>query len=193
MNSSQNSNTNLTPQQFLLHGEPVCALTGNEFLKVEGKTFVQQVEDFFIAQGGIAHSAFGEVIHDKKGIQNSKQHGMSRIKASSFAGIKSVLENGIIILPMQYWGTNSKKELTGMIAAPIQIASEKYICVVEIIANAILQRLYVHETFITKNLQEVAASNPVHGSVTTTSPQHQGEVAKVLQKFFFKGMMKNNS
>lgn len=38
-------------------------------------------------------------------------------------------------MPMDYYGTNGKKEMTGMIAAPIQIGEEKYVYVVEVIAN----------------------------------------------------------
>lgn len=145
-------------------------------------------------QGGIANSPFGVVVLDKKGVQNSKQHGISRIKSASFAAVKDVLEKGIIILPLDNYGTNNKKEMTGMIAAPIQIGEEKYVCVVEVIANLEQQRLYLHESFLTKNLQEVVASNSVHGNnVNASSPQPQGEIAKVLQNFLIsKQNNKNN-
>lgn len=43
-----------------------------------------------------------------------------------------------------------KKEMTGMIAAPIQIGEEKYVYVVEVIANLEQRRLYVHESFLRK-------------------------------------------
>lgn len=69
-----------------------------------------------------------------------------------------------------------------MIAAPIQIGEEKYVCVVEVIANLELKRLYVHESFLTKNLHEVVASNPVHGS-SASSPQPNGDIANVLHNF----------
>ena len=166
----------------LLYGEPVCVLTGDEFLPREGFTFAQQVVSFFESQGGTANSPFGLVTLDKKGVQNSKQHGNSRIKSASFAAVKDVLEKGTIIMPLDYYGTNGKKQMTGMIAAPIQICKEKYVCVVEVIANLELKRLYVHESFLIKNLQEVVASNSVHGS-TASSPQPNGDVAKVLHNF----------
>lgn len=176
----------------LLNSEPVIELSGNEFLPKEGITFAQQVNEYFQSQGGKAKSPFGEVLLDLKGVQNSKQHGMSRIKAVAFAAIKDVLENGVVILPMGRHGVHDKKQLTGMIAAPIQIGNENYICVVEVIANLQVQRLYVHEAFVTKNLQEVAASNSVHGS-ETTSPQPQGEVAKVLQNYITNSKNKENN
>lgn len=164
----------------LLFGEPVTKLSGNEFLQKNGYTFAQQVEEYFKQQGGMANSPFGEVILDKKGIQSSKQHGMSRIKASAFAAVKDVLEKGKVILDLDYYGTNNKSQRTGMIAAPIQIGNEKYVCVVEVIDNLKEQKLYVHEAFVGKTLQRAVASSLAHGS-TTTSPNPNGEIAKVLQ------------
>ena len=166
----------------LLNCKPIIELSGDEFLPKEGFTFAQQVNEYFISQGGKAESSFGEVLLDIKGIQNSKQHGMSRIKAVAFAAVKDVLEKGVEILPMDYHGVHDKKQMTGMIAAPITIGVEKYICVVEVIANLKVNRLYVHEAFVIKTLFEDAASNSVQGS-ETTSPHPQGEIAKVLQNY----------
>jgi len=119
----------------LLNDNPICILKGDEFLPKKGMTFVQQVSSYFKTQGGMANSPLGTVVLDKKGVYNSKQHGISRIKSASFAAIKDVLEKGTVIMPLDYYGTNGKKEMTGMIAAPIQIGDEKYVCVVEVIAN----------------------------------------------------------
>jgi hypothetical protein len=80
-----------------------------------------------------------------------------------------------------------------MIAAPIQIDKEKYVCVVMVIANLEQKRLYVHESFLTKNLQEIVASNSVRGS-NASSPQPQGDVAKVLQNYLIdKQNVENNN
>ena len=166
----------------LLKSNVVCVLTGDEFLPKSGMTFVEQVTAFFKSQGGTANSPFGTVLLDKKGVKNSKQHGNSRIKSASFAAIKDVLEKGIVILPSDYYGTNDKKQKTCMVAAPIQIGGEKYVCVVVVIDNSKFLRLYVHESFPTKNLQEVVASSQVRGS-KTSSPQPIGDVAKVLYNF----------
>ena len=89
---------------------PVTILTGNEFLPKEGITFAEQILHFFQSQGGVAHSPWGEVLLDKKGIQSDKSHGVGRIKAASFAAIKDVLEKGEIILPLDYYATNGKKK-----------------------------------------------------------------------------------
>ncbi|MCR4825386.1 MAG: hypothetical protein K5882_00340 [Bacteroidales bacterium] len=52
--------------------------------------------------------------------------------------------------------------------------------------------LKLHEAFVTKTLQEVAASNSVHSS-ETTSPQPQGEIAKILQKYISDNNNKENN
>ena len=165
----------------LLNSEPVVSLSGDEFLPIEGKTFIQQVQEFFAAQGGKANSPFGTVLLDKKGIKNDLGHGIGRLKAASFAAVKDVLEKGVVINPMGQYRTNNKKNPTGMIAAPITIGDEKYVCVVEVIANRQVTRLYVHEVTLTKNLQgDVADSNAVPGDNNlVTHPQ--GEITKVLQ------------
>ena len=63
---------------------------------------------------------------------------------------------------------------------------------VEVIANLKQQRLYLHESFLTKNLQEVVASNPVHES-TASSPQPNGGIANVLQNYLItKHEVENN-
>ena len=161
---------------------PVCILTGNEFLPVPGMTFAQQVLNFFLSQGGLAHSPWGEVLLDKKGIQSDKSHGIGRIKAASFAAVKDVLEKGSIILPLDYYSTNSKKQMTGMMAAPILIGDDSFICVVVVIFNLKEKRLYLHETFLTEKIPEIAASSLVRGS-SAASPQSLGSIAKMLQSF----------
>lgn len=164
------------------HLLPVCHLTGNEFLPREGITFAEQVLNYFISQGGIASSPWGDVLLDMKGIQSDKSHGVGRIKAASFAAIKDVIEQGEIVLPLDYYATGGKKQMTGMIAAPIQIGDDSFICVVVVIFNLKERRLYLHETFLTEKIPEIAASSLVRGS-SSASPQSRGSIAKVLTNF----------
>ncbi|MBP3202356.1 MAG: hypothetical protein J6M31_01970 [Bacteroidales bacterium] len=161
---------------------PVCELSGDEFLPKEGMTFAQQVLEFFITQGNVAQSPWGEVLLDMKGIQSDKSHGIGRIKAASFAAIKDVLEKGTIILPLDYYATGGKKQMTGMMAAPILIGTDSFICVVVVIYNLQERRLYLHETFLTEKIPEIAASSLVHGS-SAASPQSLGNIAKILLSF----------
>lgn len=55
--------------------KPVAVLSGEEFRSKEGKTFAQQVNDFFIDIGGYANSPYGRIILDNKGIQADNAHG----------------------------------------------------------------------------------------------------------------------
>lgn len=113
----------------LLYDKPVCVLTGHEFLPDEG---------------GLAHSPWGDVLLEMKGIQ--------------FAAVKNVLERGSIVLPMDYYSTGSKKQMTGMVAAPILIRDDSFICFVVVIYNLVERRLHLHESFFTKQIPEIAAS-----------------------------------
>lgn len=103
------------------------------------------------------------------------------VEMNSFAAIKDVLEKGEIILPLDYYATNGKKQMTGMMAAPIVIGTDSFICVVVVIYNLQEKRLYLHECFLTEKIPEIAASSLVRGS-SAASPQSQGSVAKILQK-----------
>lgn len=162
--------------------QPVCILTGEEFLPKEGISFAQQVLEHFKRQGGVAHSVWGPVLLDTKGIQSDKAHGVGRIKAASFAAIKDVLEKGDIILPLGYYATGGKKQMTGMVTAPIRIGTDSFYCVVVVIYNLIEKRLYLHETFLTEKIPEIAASSSVHGR-ESASPQSRGIIAKILANF----------
>ena len=54
--------------------------------------------------------------------------------------------------------------------------------VVVIIYNLRERRLYLHETFLTEKIPEIAASSLVRGGVSA-SPQSQGSVAKILLSY----------
>ena len=161
---------------------PVCSLTGNEFLPKEGITFADQVLQYYQSLGGKADSQWGEVLLDKKGIQSDKSHGIGRIKAASFAAVKEVLENGTVILPLDYYEIGGKKQMTGMMAAPIVIGTDYFICVVVVIFNLIERRLYLHETFLTEKIPEIAASSLVRVG-KAESPQSRGKCCKDTDEF----------
>ena len=174
--------TNMTDMKRWNLDEPVTVLTGEEFLPKEGFTFAQQVYEFFVSQGGVAMSPWGEVLLDMKGIQSDKSHGLGRIKSASSAAIKDVIEKGTVILPLDYYATGGKKQMTGMLAAPILIGTDTFICVVVIIYNLRERRLYLHETFLTEKIPEIAASSLVRGGISA-SPQSRGSVAKILLSY----------
>ena len=74
------------------------------------------------------------------------------------------------------------KQMTGMMAAPILIGTDSFICVVVVIYNLQERRLYLHETFLTEKIPEIAASSLVRGS-NAASPQSLGSIAKILQSW----------
>lgn len=153
---------------------------------MSGATFIEKVVAFFVQQGSIAKSAFGDVVLDKRGAKNSKNHGIGVEKAKAFAAVKDVLEQGSVQVPMKQYNTNpNKKLLTGMIAANIQINGKAYTCVVEVCKNADgLIRLYNHEVtpLGTQKPQDVVATSRVSGGETAPR-QHQGDMAKVAKEF----------
>ena len=59
---------------------PVCYLSGNEFSKTDGRTFAQQVLEFFKLQGGIAISPWGEVLLDIKAYSQIKLMVLDALK-----------------------------------------------------------------------------------------------------------------
>jgi hypothetical protein len=175
-------------REFLLNGKPVAILSGSEFSKKEGVTLTQQVAEFYSSIGNKAVSpAYGEVILDKKGVDDDFAHGVSRVKAVAFAAVSQIIEKGIVILP---FGKHKEDEkiFSAMIAAPVSIARKEYIGVVVLRQNKIGDnRLYVHEVSLKEKLLERAAQggkNSLSGSSnpTLSLATNRGAIAKVLQK-----------
>ena len=138
-------------QIIVLNASLSVPFTAQKIIAKEGQSFVDAVKELFEKQGGVANSAFGEVLLDKKGAKNVIKYGVGVEKNIAFAAVKDVLEKGTVLLTLDYYNTSGKKQKTGIIAAPISIGNEKYICAVEVIANMQDNRLYVHEAFAIKN------------------------------------------
>ena len=180
-------------KEFLLNGLPVSVLMGNEFTKKDGVTLTQQVTDYYHSIGNKALSpVYGDIILDKQSVEDDFAHGVGRKKAIAFAAVPDVIEKGIIILSL---GRHKKDEktLSAMIAAPVTIGTEEFVCVVVIREYVSGNRkLYVHEVSLRQKLLD-GSSNPAlipathQGVISSTSndcvkTNHQGNIAKVLQK-----------
>lgn len=101
------------------------------------------MSEYFASIGGVAHSPlFGEVILDRKGAEDSLAHGMGRKKAIAYAAVKEVIEQGILIA----YDVNHKKRGydSAIIAAPIQIAGNDFVCEV-VVTRLEDNRFYLHE------------------------------------------------
>ena len=166
-------------KEFLLQSEPVAILSGNEFPQKEGVTLTQQVTEYYNSIGNKAMSPiYGEVILDKKGVDDDFAHGIGRIKAIAFAAVPQIIERGIVILPFGKH-KNGENVVSAMIAAPIQIAEKDYIAVVVLRKRKDVNKLYVHEVTIKEKLL-AGSSNPTQSLAT-----NQGDIAKILQKIIF--------
>ena len=162
-------------KNFLLNSNTVSSLSGNEFERVDGKTLTEQVAEYFESIGGKAMSPiYGEVILDEKGAEDSLSHGIGRNKAIAYAAVKDVIENGVLIdYDKNHKGRNYDSAL---IAAPIAIGGERYICEV-VITRKQDNRFYLHEVTSVKRLQDAVSLTNSGQSPTA----HQGVIAKVLQ------------
>lgn len=163
-------------KDFLLSNNTVAELTGNEFSKIEGMSLTDQVEKYFSSFGNTVSSPFfGNVILDREGADSSLAHGMGRLKAVAYAGVKDVIENGVIIdadCNHKERGYNSF-----IVAAPIKINDENYICEVVLKQNLKETKFYLHEVTEQKKILERAF-------VTNSAqkPAHQGTILSILNK-----------
>ena len=160
--------------QFLLEHPAVCALSGNEFAPVEGKTLTDQVEEYFIELGRkVLSPFFGEVILDRKGADDSLAHGMGRLKAIAYAAVKDVIEKGILI--NYEFNHKNRGYNSAVLAAPITIGKERFICLVVIRKNLNENKFYLHEVVEKRKLLS-------EGSNTAQKqPQRLKVFAKILQ------------
>lgn len=87
--------------------------------------------------------------------------------------IKDVIENGILL----DYDTNHKGRGydSAVIASPIEIAGERYICYTTIIRNKKGNRYYLHEVWTQKNLTDVRSN------AAQKQPSQLQGTAKVLQ------------
>ena len=163
-------------KDFLLSNNTVAELTGNEFSKIEGMSLTDQVEKYFSSFGNTVSSPFfGNVILDREGADSSLAHGMGRLKAVAYAGVKDVIENGVIIdadCNHKERGYNSF-----IVASPIKINDENYICEVVLKQNLKETKFYLHEvTEQKKFLERAFVTN------SAQKPAHQGTILSILNK-----------
>jgi hypothetical protein len=118
--------------------------------------------------------------------QENFAHGVGRNKAIAFAAVPSIVQKGIVILPLGQH-KSGEKILSAMVAAPIQIRDEEFIGVVVLRQyKSGNNKLYVHEVTLKNKLLETvnqgieklpdSSSNPAQIPAT-----NQGVIAKVLQ------------
>ena len=137
-------------KDFLLIGNVVETLEGTEFQNIAISDLCDTVLKTYIDNEMIyVDSVLGAVTIENKGLKSCVRHIKnnqsisSKIRRCIFGAIKSVLEHGCIILPLDNYKDDEsykankiqqgrkqrgRTNRTGMIAAPVEIAGERYIC-----------------------------------------------------------------
>ena len=138
------------------------SLNGSEFGPVGGSTLRQQICSFYASIGGVAKSAFGDVLLDDKSVKSDLGHPNYRNKTCSFAAVKDVLEKGIMTKPMAHYGIHGKKQETGIISANIMIKGQPFKMDVVVIKNEDeILRVRCHDVY-----QTTLAENHQKGLIT---------------------------
>ena len=128
--------------------QPVTKLTGNEFAK--GDTdLMTQVLNYFDSLGNSVYSEqFGDVALTKSSWRSERRHGMTALKANTFAAVPDVIRNGVVIDYMQKHDGAVDRIVA---AAPIQIGTDAdYYVGVMLQRDQQSQRLYLHDVVALK-------------------------------------------
>ncbi|MBL9177751.1 MAG: hypothetical protein JNM65_06795 [Verrucomicrobiaceae bacterium] len=156
--------------KLFLEGAPIVALTGHEFGKVPGESLVDRVAQWFDEQlgGRAVNPELGEVVLNKRGVQDSMAHGIGRAKAAAFAAIPDVIAKGRIIDRQTNWKARGYD--TAVIAAPVQVGAETRIVAVVLIRDKGSNRFYLHEAYTKERIQEAFKTGAAASSGTSGAP-----------------------
>lgn len=138
---------------FVLNGASVCNLTGQEFQKSE-ESLVDRVASFYQQQyGGVANNpSLGVVRLDRRSVKDSIGHGIGSRKAAAFAAVHDVIERGMAFDVQANW--KNRGYGTVVIAAPIRIAQEPYVCEVVVKSEDGGNAFYLHEVNLTEKIAD---------------------------------------
>ncbi len=163
---------------FLTDSEPVSVLSGDEFAR-DGVKLTGKVPEYYKEKygGKVTREGLGDVLLDKESVKDSIAHGIGRMKSAAFAAVPEIIKHGIVIDERTNWKERQYDSIT--IAAPITIASERYVgvTVVKRLPND-KNRFYLHEVVLQKNLLDESIKTD------TKADSHVGDIAKVLKNIF---------
>lgn len=127
---------------------PISAISDREFT-TEGRTLLDDVDLFFKSMGGqVYNPRLGDINLTRRGVKDSLAHGMTPQKASAFAAIPDVLQNGKVVGFEKNWKNRGYDSAT--IVAPITINGEEYLMAVIVHRSNSTNRFYVHDVFTAK-------------------------------------------
>ena len=157
---------------------PVADLKGDEF-RLGTRTLTQEISAFFETLGNQAESPeIGTVMLTRRGVKDSFSHGIGPEKASAFAAVPAVIEQGKVIDYERNW--KGRGYDTIVLAAPVTIGQQRYLEAVIVKRLYDGQRFYVHEVEMEKDTS-VRQTGPV---ISDAAPgaQKYPSVTSLLQK-----------
>ena len=132
----------------ILKMDNVAQLSGNEFSSSEPGTLKEKVLAFFNSFGNkVDTQEIGTVAVTQSSFRDDKAHGLTRNKVIAFKAVKEVLENGMVV---DVYHPDEKPYLRITIAAPIQIATEKFYMGVMVQKDTQSNRMYLHDVITEK-------------------------------------------
>ena len=166
-------------QRKLRDMQPVTKLTGNEFAK--GDTdLMTQVLNYFDSLGNSVYSErFGDVALTKSSWRSERRHGMTALKANTFAAVPDVIRNGVVIDYMQKHDGAVDRIVA---AAPIQIGTDAdYFVGVMLQRDQQSQRLYLHDVVALKNQGQKNKTQTWHQNPDVSRSSSNLDISSILR------------
>ena len=166
-------------QRKLRDMQPVTKLTGNEFAK--GDTdLMTQVLNYFDSLGNSVYSEqFGDVALTKSSWRSERRHGMTALKANTFAAVPDVIRNGVVIDYMQKHDGAVDRIVA---AAPIQIGTDAdYYVGVMLQRDQQNQRLYLHDVVALKNQGQKNKTQTWHQNPDVSRSSSNLDISSILR------------
>lgn len=166
-------------QRKLCDMQPVTKLTGNEFAK--GDTdLMTQVLNYFDSLGNSVYSEqFGDVALTKSSWRSERRHGMTALKANTFAAVPDVIRNGVVIDYMQKHDGAVDRIVA---AAPIQIGTDAdYYVGVMLQRDQQSQRLYLHDVVALKKQGQKNKTQTWHQNSDVSRSSSNLDISSILR------------
>lgn len=166
-------------QRKLRDMQPVTKLTGNEFAK--GDTdLMTQVLNYFDSLGNSVYSEqFGDVALTKSSWRSERRHGMTALKANTFAAVPDVIRNGVVIDYMQKHDGAMDRIVA---AAPIQIGTDAdYYVGVMLQRDQQSQRLYLHDVVALKKQGQKNKTQTWHQNSDVSRSSSNLDISSILR------------
>lgn len=171
-------------QAVILQGSPVSIIEEQDLnLPTQGgfQAVKQWASDLFAQQGGFANNPIlGRVDLSERSVKDSLAHGkLNPYKNMAFAGVKDVLEKGVIIAKDQ----NEFKENSYFVAAPVLLNNQENILTVTVREDSTTRRMYIHSIMLKENLLKPRVSSTLEKtSRTHTGSLTSADIHNILQQ-----------